>query len=363
MFDASRWFARSIVAVLCTALAVTLMGATSSLLPQATLVIFPFTPGTGTESTAGLEYSKQLGAAMSSLGGIKIVMGDTATAPADYLRTAKAAGADYYLMGHVAPPLNNTLAVIEQVVSTRSGTVVWSETARVSSDDDVAAQAPTVRNAVVSYATRGYVSILNATPGPVRTVPPTAAPKRAATRAPVGPGNVAIGPDGIPRLPNEVYGFSSKPTAPPKVYASAAKPSRFVVLSFASKTVSQNVREYTVDSLVKALKRRGVTALPGDPQATTHRLPGPDLCNQTAAAYLVFGTVEASQSDATEDTNFQRVVQTLLTLTAFNCSTGKFEPPSTTHGRGNPWDNAVDNTTNTAATRYLLKLPTRPKTA
>ena len=368
MFVATRWFARSLVAVLCTALAVTLMGA-STLLPQATLVIFPFTPATGADPTSGLEYSKQLGAAITALGGVKVVMADTATAPADYLHTAKAAGGDYYLMGHIAPPLNNTLAVIEQVVSTRSGTVVWSDTAHVSSDDDVEAQAPAVKNAVASYAARGYASILNATPGPVRTVPPTPAPKRVAKApngaapGPIVPGSVTIGPDGVPRLPNEVYGYSSKPTAPPKVYASAAKPSRFVVLSFAGKSVTPAVRAYTVDSLVNALRHRGVSALPGDPEMTEHHLPGPDLCNQTGAGYLVFGTVEASSIPATESSNWLQFVSTSLTLTAYNCVARRFEKPSLTRGRGNPWDHAVDDATATATTRYLLKLATVAKSA
>lgn len=369
MFVASRWFARSLVAILCTALAVTLLGAGSALLPQATLVIFSFTPAVGADPNSGAEYSKQLGAALTALGGVKVVMADTATVAADYLRTAKAAGGDYYLIGHIAPPLNNTLSVIEQMVSTRSGTVVWSETAHVSSDDDVAAQAPTIKTAVTSYTSRGYLSILNATPGPVRTVVPSPAPKRVA-KAPVGaptgpivPGQITIGPDGVPRLPNEAYGFSSRPTAIPKVYASASKPNRFVVLSFTGKSVTPVLRDYTADSLVRALKVRGQTAAQGDPITTGHHLPGPDLCTQTGAGYLVFGSIEATATDATEDSNFVRVINTSLTLTAYNCVAGKFEKPSLTRGRGNPWNSAVDNVTGNAAARYLLKLATLAKSA
>jgi TolB-like protein len=365
MLVATRWFARSIVAVLCTSLAVTLMGATSSLLPPTTLVIFPFTPAVGADPNSGPEYSKQLGAALTALGGVTVVMADTATVQADYLRTAKAAGAEYYLMGHITPPLNNALSVVEQLVSTRSGIVVWSQTARVSSDDDVAGQAPTVKTAVVSLGTRGFLAILNATPGPVRTVPPTPAPKRAAKAAggPIVPGTVTIGPDGVPRLPNEAYGYSSKPTAPPKIYASASKPSRFVVLTLAGKSVTPGVREYTAESLVKALKRRGQTAAEGDPQVTGHHLPGPDLCNQTGAGYLVFGTIEASLSVPAEENNWVKLVNTALTITAYNCVAGKFERASLIHGRGNPWGNAVDNTTDTATTRYLMKLATLAKSA
>jgi hypothetical protein len=366
MLDSPRWFARSIVAVLCASLAVALMGATTSLLPPPTLVIFSFTPADGADPNSGTEFAKQLGAALTTLGGVKVVMADAATVPANYLRTAKTAGGDYYLMGHIAPAIKNSLPVIEQIVSARSGIVVWSETAHVSSDDDVANQAPTVKNAVTSYAARGYATILNATPGPVRTVKPatTPAPKKVAAASAdgpggvPGPGGVIIGPDGVPRLPNEAYGFSSKPTALPKVYASASRPSRFVVLSFAGKSVTPVIREYTVDSLVRTLKTHGQSVAEGDPAALGHHLPGPDVCADTGGRYLVFGTIEATSQAAAESNNYVSLVNTALNVTVYNCATGKFEKPTILRGRGMPWQNSVDNATSTAVNRYLMKLAT-----
>jgi hypothetical protein len=366
MFASTPWFARSIVGVLCASLAVALMGATStSLLPPPTIVIFSFTPADGADPSTGPEYAKRLGAALTTLGGVKVIMADAATVPADYLHTAKTAGADYYLMGHIAPAVKNSVPVIEQVVSARSGIVVWSDTAHISSDSDVVSQAPVVRNAVTSYAARGYATILNATPGPVRTVKPatTPAPKKVAATAAdaggvAGPGGIIIGPDGVPRLPNEAYGYSSKPTAPPKVYASASRPSRFVVLSFAGKSVTPNVRDYTVESLVRTLKTHGQSVAEGDPAATGHHLPGPDVCADTGGRYLVFGSIEATSQRADESNNYVNLVNTALNVTVYNCAAGKFEKPTVLRGRGMPWQSAVDNATSTAVNRYLMKLAT-----
>ncbi len=91
-------------------------------------------------------------------------MADPATVPADYLRVTKAAGGDYYLIGYVAPPTNNAYSVIEQIVSARSGTVVWSQTAHIGANDDIFDQAPIIKNALLTYSSRGFYAVLNATP-------------------------------------------------------------------------------------------------------------------------------------------------------------------------------------------------------
>ncbi len=64
-------------------------------------------------------------------------------------------------MGSVAPPLNNRAAVIEQIVSARSGILVWSSTMYVSPDLDVRDQGPLIKEALAAYETRGYSTILN----------------------------------------------------------------------------------------------------------------------------------------------------------------------------------------------------------
>jgi hypothetical protein len=324
-----------------------------------TLVIFPYRPSDGMDPTAGITYANQLGDALKALGGVNVVMADPATTPSDYLHTAKAAGADYYFMGSFAPPTQNTVPLIEQIVSARSGTVVWSSTAYLTAATDVSTQAPIVKTAVVSYITRGYADVLNPPPPRPAAKPSTPAPKRVASSASRGGGGDS-GADGPPlKLPNEAYGFSSKPTAPPKVYAAASRPSRFVVLNFVGKDVPPNVRDYTVAALETSLKHRGQTVAEGDPLSTAHRLPSPELCADTGASYLVFGSVSATANKATEDDNYVGSVNALLNVSLYSCSAQKFLPPANgLHGFGSTWQAAVTKSADAAVTRYLMKAVT-----
>jgi hypothetical protein len=163
-------------------------------------------------------------------------------------------------------------------------------------------------------------------------------------------------------LPNEAYGFSSKPTAPPKVYASASKPARFVVLKIVG-DARPVVRTYTVNSLIAALKQHGQTVAEGDPQTTEFPIVrGPDICKDTGAGYLVFGSVTGTQTQPTVDNNYQGWTDAYLTVGVYDCVAQKFEHPAKPlHGGGGIWNKAVDNVTSTAVTNYLLKIATVAK--
>jgi hypothetical protein len=356
---------RSIAAVFCTALAVTLLGATPlpappASIPGTTLVVYPFRVADGLDKNLGLAFSTKLVAALNAMGGVKVVAGDATTEPADYLHAAKVAGGDYYLIGHIAPPFNAAAAVIEQMVSARSGTVVWSQTAYIGSDQDVDDQAVVVKTALGSYVMRGYASIMAA---PIRTAPPpTPAPVK---KAPPGaPGAPRIGPNGLPELPNEAYGFSSRPTAPPKVYASASKPSRFVVLKITGDATAA-VRAYAETALITALKRHGQTVAEGDPQTTEFPIVrGPSICKDTGASFLVFGAVSGKTTQGNIDNNYIGWTDAYFDPRVYDCSAEKVvQPAKPSHGGGNVWAKAVDAATNSAVTGYLLKVATVAKSS
>lgn len=354
---------RLLVALFCVTLTVTLIDASPSPLGASpTIMIFPMRQPEGLDPKAGIGYSVKLGGALTALGGVKVVLGDPATAASDYLHAAKSAGADFYMMGSVAPPINNAVAVVQQVVSTRTGIVSWSGTAYINSEDDVIAQAPLIKTALTQYETRGYMAILNPTPVPVQTPSPTPAPKGKRVSinngggGPTGPNSADQPPL---KLPNEDYGFSSKPTAPPKVYASAARPSRFVVLTFVGKGVTPTVRDYTVDALVKALKKHGQTAAEGNPDTTGHRLPSVDLCTSTGAAYLVFGSVSGASTKGNDFSNYVPHSDASIAVAAYECSTQRFvQTAKEVRGSGARWTDAVDKAANAAVINYLLKFTT-----
>jgi hypothetical protein len=351
-----------IVALFCVTLAVTLIDATPAPLVAApTIMIFPMRQPEGLDPKAGVGYSTRLGSALTALGGVNVVLGDPATTATDYLHVAKAAGADFYMMGSVAPPINNAVAVVQQVVSTRTGIVSWSGTAYITSTDDVAGQAPLIKTALMTYQTRGYLAIFNPPPSAGPTVAPTPAPKGkrvSIDNSGGGGGGRGPGSDAPPlQLPNEAYGFSSKPTAPPKVYASAAKPNRFVVLTFIGNAgVTPAVREYTMDAVVKALKKHGQTAAEGNPDTTAHRLPSVDLCASTGAAYLVFGSISGGSTKGNDFSNYVPHSDATLAVAAYDCAGQRFvQTAKQVHGSGKRWTDAVDGAANAAVNDYLLK--------
>ena len=355
MFARLRGSVRLLGAVLCTSLAVALLGAGVPLSTAPTLVIFPFRQAQGLDPRYGSDYVTKLGGVLKDRAAIKVVMADPATLPVDYLHTTKADEGDYYLTGFIAPPANGSQAVIEQVVSARSGTIVWSSTAHISNVQDILDQGPIVEAALLAYATRGYFTILNPTPKPAAP-PPTPAPKKNAIASSGRGGGGAPKPP-LP-LPNEAYGFSSKPTAPPKVYASANHPSRFVVLTISGKTVPPAIRNYTASSLILALTRYGQTAALGDPDKTEFPLfRGHDICLQTGAGYLVLGSVSAQASDATAGDDLW--TDAYLNVVVFDCHSLKIDrSPKPLHGGAFGWKTAIDHATNRAVTNFLLKIST-----
>lgn len=364
-----------IVALFCVTLTVTLVDAAPSPLPSLvplaaapTLLIFPMRQPEGVDPKAGIGYATKLGSALAALGGVKVVLGDSGVAAADYLRTARATGADFYMMGSVAPPINNAVAVVQQVVNARTGVVTWAGTAYVSTPDDVTSQAPLIKGALQAYETRGYLGILNPTPAPAPTVAPTPATKgkRVNVEGGNGGGGGGRGPAGADnpplQLPNEAYGYSSKPTAPPKVYASAAKPSRFVVVNFiGSPGVTPAVRDYTVSAMVKALEKHGQTAAEGNPDTTDHRLPSVDLCKSTGASYLVFGKIAGGSTKGNDFSNYVPHSDATIAVAAYDCGSQQFvRSAGQVRGSGSRWTDAVDRAANAAVTDYLLKFTQPP---
>jgi hypothetical protein len=345
---------RSIAIVLVSlSLTVTVLAATPPSFGSSMLVIFPFRVVDGMDPGLGAEFGTKLGTAITNLGGVKVVVGDRATAPAAYLSTAKADGADYYLIGLVGQPRNETAPVIEQLVSVRSGVIVWSGNADIRADLDVQDQGTIIKTALLAHAGRAYVSILDPVSEP-SGVPPSAAKKRNANGAGRGSDAQVAGrplpvPSDEPR---------PKPTAQPKGYASVREPSRFVVLEIVGPTVASEVREYAVSSLIAALERRGQTVAQANPTAAIFpALRGPNVCAQTGGAYLVFGSIEAQVTPASSANNFIGWATAELKAVAYDCQNQKFVPSAKPlRASGSLLTTAIDRAADAAVTNYLLKV-------
>jgi hypothetical protein len=336
----------TVIALMCLSLAVALMGATPSSLGSSTVVIFPFHVAEGIDPHVGVVYGTELGSAITAVGGVNVVTGDPATAPADYLRTAKADGGDYYLIGFIAPPLNETFAVNEQLVSARSGIIVWSGNAYLGPNIDVHDQGSIIKNALLAYASRGY-GLITSEVAP-HDVTSSSSPKI---------GSVTRVADQPLPLPNEAYGLLPKPTATSKRYATAKLPSRFVVLEIVGSSVASSVRGYAVSSLTVALARHGQTVSEGNPTATVYPVVRAQfICAQTGGTYLVFGSLEAQVTPASSVNAFIGWADADLKVVAYDCQNQKFAQATRSfHGGGTLLTTAIDKAAD-AAVISLLKV-------
>ena len=187
---------------------------------------------------------------MTALGGIKIVHGKAGTKPTDYRTVAREAGAELYFSGSIVPVFNR-YAAIENLVSTRSGTVMWSTTIQFRSVDDVVGEGDHVR-----------AQLLHGVAPPAVTA--------------------------------AVPGAPFAPAAPAAASATPAALSGFAVLPVTGSALDGD-RQYTTRALIETLKRRGFRAVTVTSSAAIDpAADGAALCAQTAARTLIAGSLDTT---------------------------------------------------------------------
>ncbi|MDP9016941.1 MAG: hypothetical protein M3N19_01295 [Candidatus Eremiobacteraeota bacterium] len=128
---------------------------TASAAPIAPVVVlYPFTVNGDADKNAGNKMVTLFAAQMTASGGL--IVKPVPAVPvqrADYLTNALKNGADYYISGYMTP-LGDEVALVEQVVSTSSGAIVWSSTATVLTYGDALTQADTIKKVVIGHAGR-----------------------------------------------------------------------------------------------------------------------------------------------------------------------------------------------------------------
>jgi TolB-like protein len=128
------------------------------------LVVFPFTVSASTPEISGADISDRIAAEITALGGLTVIKGSKTSKPTEYRTEARDTGADYYYTGSVTG-IGSSYSAIEQLVTTRGGTVIWSTTMTFHAVSDIRGEGARIRDEVL----RG------ATPRP-GTPPPAAAP-------------------------------------------------------------------------------------------------------------------------------------------------------------------------------------------
>lgn len=133
------------------------------------MVVYPFTSnGTVIDREASSRLATMIASQMATTGKVAVTPPPPGTERKDFLTVARGANADYYLTGYISP-LGNGVSLVEQVVSTTTGIVVYSTTAQLESYADAAGQGDNLASIISQHANRGLTAIGTAPPAPSPT--------------------------------------------------------------------------------------------------------------------------------------------------------------------------------------------------
>jgi hypothetical protein len=292
---------RSLALSVCL-LAVGLLGETSLLVSTPSIVVYPLIAnGTGVNSETGARISVTIASQIAQQGGISVKNAPPGIEQRDYLVTARQLGVDFYLTGYVTP-LGAEASLVEQLVSAKSGSVVWSNTALLTTYGEAAGQASIIRSAILAYAGRA-ISTLQ----PIDTSTPRPPPA----------------PDRLP---------------PPKKVA---------VLALSGDDAPDRV-QYATASILKALAKNKVAAARSPDAAQDPGQSAGSICRQTGATLLLGATLSTQSTNATSAT-------ANVIVTGYDCSgaqVGRQTASSSGDGK-RAWQVAIDRAVDAAVLNYL----------
>ena len=208
-------------ALLCICAAVPLLAAISAL-PPPVVVVYPLTATGPVAPDAGNRLALLFAEQIASGGGVVVKPAAPGVQRSAFLSSALSQGADYYVTGYLTP-LGDEISLLIQVVSTYSGSVVWSTTSQVQTYADAAGQADAVRTAILSHAGRSLAALDQPPPVPSGSPPPASNGHNDANlskifqrRPRATPGPVSARPSPTPGTSAPTPGASATPRPTPK---------------------------------------------------------------------------------------------------------------------------------------------------
>jgi len=145
----------------------------ASILATPVLIVYPFSAnGSDVSKEAGSRLAITIATQIANLGGVTVKPATPGVERQNYLDAARSAGADYYIAGF-ATPLGDGVSVVEQLVSSQTGIIVFSNTAQVRTYGDAAGQGDVLREALLHHQMRNLGAY--AAPPPSANTPTTAA--------------------------------------------------------------------------------------------------------------------------------------------------------------------------------------------
>ena len=147
------------------------------------VVVFPLTATASLDRETNARIVMLLGEQIAEGGQVRVLPADPEVTRPDYLSSARKAGAQFYVTGFLTP-LGSGASIVEQLVSTQSGVIIFSNSGQLQTYRDASGQGDILRAAIVhSSATHGYTSFA-----------PDQQPKGAASAAP-GHGTSTTAPE------------------------------------------------------------------------------------------------------------------------------------------------------------------------
>ena len=229
-----------------------------------TVIVYPLAASSTTidrEASARITITLATQIALGGL--IKVVPAKTDVERQNYLTDARAAGANYYVTGFITP-LGNGASVVEQVVSTSSGTLVFSVSNYISSFNEIVDQGDQLRQGIVERSQRG-IQAFTAPPPPA--APPQPEPSNGT--------DVSV---------NNLFGHkkSSGPAAPPPPPASAT-----IAILAVGGSAGADARSAAAQALAAAIGADGRKAVVVNAVA-----PSSDVCISNKATALIASWLE-----------------------------------------------------------------------
>lgn len=302
---------RRILVVLVAMLALPVVAAAQSLTVKPLVVVYPFTAqGSTIDKEASSRLATIIASQMANTKLVTVLPPPPGTERKDYLNAARELHADYYVSGFIAP-LGSGVSVVEQVVSTGSGTVAYGTSVQLQTYADAAGQGDQLATLVAQLANRSLAAIPTAPPAAAAATPPpaeggqanlgglfrrkktaqpavaaTAAPKPAATAAVTAVRNVTPPP------------ATPAPAAATPAPAPAAGPARYEIVPVEG-SASDALRALAAQHLTAAARGEAAPnaedACRAHPDATILRgalsdKPDPAFGSVTAAFDLVAAT-------------------------------------------------------------------------
>jgi hypothetical protein len=289
-----------------------------SALPAPVVVVYPLSVTGSTDPDAGSRLALLFATQLVQEGGITVKPPEPGAKREDFLQAAKDLNADYYITGYITP-VGDSVSLVDQVVSTYSGIVVWSNTTEIRTYAEALGQADLMRSAILRHAGRTLASLdqpAQSTPAPSASHDPQQGnlsglfkhkPKSTPAPAPAPVRSSAPGAT----VPTAAPGVVAVATHPPPPQPPPSAAGAAIVVAVGG-TASANDRNYAATVLSKAVASAGLGGTLVTTR-TTADLPGraAELCTQNRAASIFGGTLSMQQSSGafshTSTANFELV--------------------------------------------------------